>query len=66
MAKKLKRIAGRYKGKNVDMTLVRFGGTTIPSPGNPLLIVTTDGSNLNQFMVNVSKEAISFTIPYRR
>ncbi|MCJ1357419.1 MAG: hypothetical protein MMC33_007415 [Icmadophila ericetorum] len=32
----------RYKGQNIDLMLVHLGGTTIPSPSLPLLMVTMD------------------------
>lgn len=43
MVNELKQIPERYKGKNIDLMLVHLGGTTIPSPENPLLMVTMDG-----------------------
>ncbi|MCJ1373440.1 hypothetical protein MMC20_004668 [Loxospora ochrophaea] len=38
----LKEIPERYKGQNIDLMLVHLGGTTIPSPSLPLLMVTMD------------------------
>jgi len=38
----LKQIPERYKGQNIDLMLVHLGGTTIPSPSMPLLMVTMD------------------------
>lgn len=36
----LKQIPERYKGQNIDLMLAHLGGTTIPSPSLPLLMVT--------------------------
>ncbi|MCJ1384189.1 hypothetical protein MMC17_007305 [Xylographa soralifera] len=36
----LKQIPERYKGQNIDLMLAHLGGTTIPSPSMPLLMVT--------------------------
>ncbi|QDS67516.1 hypothetical protein FKW77_001735 [Venturia effusa] len=38
----LKQIPERYKGQNIDLMLIHLGGTTIPSPAVPLLMVTMD------------------------
>ncbi|KAI5271447.1 Metallo-hydrolase/oxidoreductase [Aureobasidium subglaciale] len=38
----LKEIPERYKGQNIDLMLIHLGGTTIPSPKLPLLMVTMD------------------------
>lgn len=42
MVDELKQIPERYKGHNIDLMLVHLGGTTIPSPSVPLLMVTMD------------------------
>ena len=42
MVDDLKQIPERYKGQNIDLMLVHLGGTTIPSPSIPLLMVTMD------------------------
>ena len=42
MIDELKEIPERYKGQNIDLMLVHLGGTTIPSPKVPLLMVTMD------------------------
>lgn len=42
MVDDLKQIPERYKGQNIDLMLVHLGGTTIPSPAMPLLMVTMD------------------------
>ncbi|KAI4128022.1 MAG: hypothetical protein LQ338_002913 [Usnochroma carphineum] len=39
----LKEIPKRYAGQNIDLMLIHLGGTTIPSPSVPLLMVTMDG-----------------------
>ncbi|KAL9020790.1 MAG: hypothetical protein Q9185_001974 [Variospora sp. 1 TL-2023] len=38
----LKEIPKRYAGENIDLMLIHLGGTTIPSPTVPLLMVTMD------------------------
>jgi L-ascorbate metabolism protein UlaG (beta-lactamase superfamily) len=38
----LKEIPERYKGQNIDLMLIHLGGTTIPSPKLPMLMVTMD------------------------
>ncbi|KAF2151990.1 Metallo-hydrolase/oxidoreductase [Myriangium duriaei CBS 260.36] len=42
MIDELKEIPERYKGQNIDLMLIHLGGTTIPSPKMPLLMVTMD------------------------
>ncbi|KAL1304775.1 hypothetical protein AAFC00_003710 [Neodothiora populina] len=42
MIDELKEIPERYKGQNIDLMLIHLGGTTIPSPKVPLLMVTMD------------------------
>ncbi|KAK4970503.1 hypothetical protein LTR66_011556 [Elasticomyces elasticus] len=42
MVDELKEIPERYKGQNIDLMLIHLGGTTIPSPKIPLLMVTMD------------------------
>ena len=42
MVDELKEIPERYKGQNIDLMLIHLGGTTIPSPSLPLLMVTMD------------------------
>lgn len=41
----LKAIPSHYKGQNIDLTLIHLGGTTIPSPSLPLLMVTMDAKH---------------------
>ena len=38
----LNEIPKRYAGQNIDLMLVHLGGTTLPSPSVPLLMVTMD------------------------
>lgn len=42
MVDELKQIPERYKGQSIDLMLVHLGGTTIPSPSMPLLMITMD------------------------
>ncbi len=42
MVDELKKIPEMYKGQNIDLMLIHLGGTTIPSPSMPLLMVTMD------------------------
>lgn len=42
MVDDLKQIPEYLNGKNVDLMLIHLGGTTIPSPSIPLLMVTMD------------------------
>lgn len=42
MVPELKEIPRRYAGQNIDLMLVHLGGTTVPSPSLPLLMVTMD------------------------
>jgi L-ascorbate metabolism protein UlaG (beta-lactamase superfamily) len=42
MVDELKEIPKRYAGQNIDLMLIHLGGTTIPSPKMPLLMVTMD------------------------
>jgi L-ascorbate metabolism protein UlaG (beta-lactamase superfamily) len=56
----LKEIPERYKGKDIDLMLVHLGGTTIPSPSVPLLMVTMDAKQGVQLMQLVQPDV---TIP---
>ncbi|KAI4183023.1 MAG: hypothetical protein L6R41_005633, partial [Letrouitia leprolyta] len=38
----LAEIPHRYANQNIDLMLIHLGGTTIPSPAVPLLMVTMD------------------------
>ena len=50
MIDELKEIPERYKDQNIDLMLVHLGGTTIPSPSLPLLMVTMDAKQGVQLM----------------
>ncbi|KAL3419470.1 hypothetical protein PVAG01_09692 [Phlyctema vagabunda] len=50
MVDELKSIPERYKDQNIDLMLVHLGGTTIPSPKLPLLMVTMDAVQGIQLM----------------
>jgi L-ascorbate metabolism protein UlaG (beta-lactamase superfamily) len=43
MIDELKEIPRRYREHNIDLMLIHLGGTTIPGPNLPLLMVTMDG-----------------------
>ena len=60
MVDDLKEIPKRYAGEKVDLMLVHLGGTTIPSPKVPLLMVTMDGAQGVQLMRLIGPEV---TIP---
>lgn len=38
----LKQIPERFAGQNIDLMLIHLGGTSIPAPNIPLLMVTMD------------------------
>jgi L-ascorbate metabolism protein UlaG (beta-lactamase superfamily) len=42
MVDELKEIPQRYEGLDIDLMLIHLGGTTIPGPSLPLLMVTMD------------------------
>ncbi|KAF7510714.1 hypothetical protein GJ744_006080 [Endocarpon pusillum] len=42
MVDELKEIPERYKGQDIDLMLIHLGGTTVPSPSVPLLMITMD------------------------
>jgi L-ascorbate metabolism protein UlaG (beta-lactamase superfamily) len=42
MVDELKEIPERYRGQNINLMLIHLGGTTIPSPSVPLLMITMD------------------------
>ena len=50
MVPELADIPRRYSGQNIDLMLVHLGGTTIPSPSLPLLMVTMDAEMGIQLM----------------
>lgn len=60
MVPELKDIPERYKGQGIDLMLVHLGGTTIPSPKVPLLMVTMDAQQGVQLMQLINPD---LTIP---
>ncbi|KAF2201836.1 Metallo-hydrolase/oxidoreductase [Delitschia confertaspora ATCC 74209] len=60
MVDELKEIPERYKGKGIDLMLVHLGGTTIPGPNMPLLMVTMDAKQGVQLMQLINPD---LTIP---
>ncbi len=42
MVDELKEIPEKYKDQKIDLMLIHLGGTTIPGPSMPLLMVTMD------------------------
>lgn len=60
MVDELKDIPKRYTGQKIDLMLVHLGGTTIPSPNMPLLMVTMDATQGVQLMQLIKPD---LTIP---
>jgi L-ascorbate metabolism protein UlaG (beta-lactamase superfamily) len=60
MIDELKEIPKRYEGQNIDLMLVHLGGTTIPGPKMPLLMVTMDAKQGVQLMQLINPD---LTIP---
>jgi len=60
MVDELKEIPKRYAGQNIDLMLVHLGGTTIPSPKLPLLMVTMDSAQGLQLVQLINPDV---TIP---
>ncbi|OAG00412.1 Metallo-hydrolase/oxidoreductase [Paraphaeosphaeria sporulosa] len=60
MIDELKEIPERYRGKNIDLMLIHMGGTTIPGPSMPLLMVTMDAKQGVQLMQLINPD---LTIP---
>ncbi|KAH6631294.1 beta-lactamase-like protein [Chaetomium tenue] len=50
MVDELKEIPERLRGEKIDLMLVHLGGTTLPGPNLPLLMVTMDGEQGVQLM----------------
>jgi len=59
----LKEIPQRYKDKNIDLMLIHLGGTTIPGPSIPLLMVTMDAEQGIKLM-NLVHPDITIPIHY--
>jgi len=60
MIDELHEIPKRYDGQNIDLMLIHLGGTTIPSPKMPLLMVTMDATQGIQLMQLIKPDV---TIP---
>lgn len=60
MVDELKEIPERYAGQNIDLMLIHLGGTTIPSPKMPLLMVTMDAKQGLQLVQLINPD---LTIP---
>ncbi|KAF2015698.1 hypothetical protein BU24DRAFT_422007 [Aaosphaeria arxii CBS 175.79] len=60
MVDELKEIPKRYTGRNIDLMLIHLGGTTIPGPKLPLLMVTMDANQGIQLMELVDPD---LTVP---
>ncbi|KAF2876466.1 beta-lactamase-like protein [Massariosphaeria phaeospora] len=60
MIDELKEIPERYRDKNIDLMLIHLGGTTIPGPKMPLLMVTMDAKQGVQMMQLIKPDV---TIP---
>ena len=63
MVDELKEIPERYKDQNIDLMLIHLGGTTIPSPSVPLLMVTMDAKQGLQ-LVQLIKPDLTIPIHY--
>ena len=63
MVDELKEIPERYKSQNIDLMLIHLGGTTIPSPSVPLLMVTMDAKQGLQ-LVQLIKPDMTIPIHY--
>ena len=60
MVDELKDIPKYLDGKEVDLMLVHLGGTTLPSPSVPLLMVTMDAKQGIELMRLINPD---LTIP---
>lgn len=60
MVDELKEIPERYRGQSIDLMLIHLGGTTIPGPKMPLLMVTMDAKQGVQLMQLINPD---LTIP---
>lgn len=59
----LEEIPKRYAGQNIDLMLIHLGGTTIPSPKMPLLMVTMDADQGIKLM-SLIKPDVTIPIHY--
>ncbi|KAF2842927.1 Metallo-hydrolase/oxidoreductase [Patellaria atrata CBS 101060] len=60
MVDELKEIPERYRDQKIDLMLIHLGGTTIPSPSTPLLVVTMDAKQGVQLLQLIQPD---ITIP---
>lgn len=63
MVDEFKEILERYKDQNIDLMLIHLGGTTIPGPKMPLLMVTMDAKQGVQLM-QLSNPDLTIPIHY--
>merc|ERR1711939_958952 len=63
MVDELQEIPKRYAGHNIDLMLVHLGGTVIPGPKSPLLMVTMDATHGIQLM-SLIKPGVTIPIHY--
>ncbi|KAL2061478.1 hypothetical protein VTL71DRAFT_6855 [Oculimacula yallundae] len=59
----LKSIPERYAGQDIDLMLIHLGGTTIPGPHAPLLMVTMDAKQGVE-LVRLIKPGVTIPIHY--
>ncbi|KAF2178592.1 Metallo-hydrolase/oxidoreductase [Zopfia rhizophila CBS 207.26] len=60
MVDELKEIPERYRSQNIDLMLIHLGGTTIPGPRMPLVMVTMDAKQGMQLIKLINPD---LTIP---
>lgn len=63
MVDELKEIRERYKDQSIDLMLIHLGGTTLPSPSVPLLMVTMDAKQGVE-LVQLIKPDVTIPIHY--
>ncbi|KAF2810395.1 Metallo-hydrolase/oxidoreductase [Mytilinidion resinicola] len=63
MVDELKEIHERYKDQSIDLMLIHLGGTTLPSPAVPLLMVTMDAKQGVE-LVQLIKPDVTIPIHY--
>lgn len=63
MVDELKAIPEIYKGQQIDLMLIHLGGTTVPGPNMPLLMVTVDAKQGLQ-LVQLIKPDVTIPIHY--
>lgn len=65
MVNELKEIPELNKGQHIDLMLMHLGGTTIPSPSVPLLMVTMDAKQRIE-LVQLIQPDVTILIHYER